>query len=210
MKYSIEQVKQIIGDNIKIKNVEFLGAGNHSEAFCINNNMVIKLPKHKKASNCLKIEIKVLEQLQGLLNLEIPNVIIKSNFKSNGEDLVYFVSKKLNGNKISKKDFLALPQYTKEKCANIIANFLFTLHHQKQILDIKRKDFSLLHGDFSLNHILFDSNNLPCAVLDFGDARVGKVLSDFIYLLDDKDDEEFGKEFGLKVLDLYNQCANKK
>lgn len=39
MKYSIEKVKQIIGNKIDIKSVEFLGAGNHSEAFCINENI---------------------------------------------------------------------------------------------------------------------------------------------------------------------------
>lgn len=81
----------------------------------------------------------------------------------------------------------------------------YTLHNQKQVLGIKRKDFVLLHGDFSLNHILFDKNNLPCAILDFGDTRIGKSMSDFIYLLDEEDDEEFGKNFGLQVLKEYNK-----
>ena len=57
---------------------------------------------------------------------------------------------------------------------------------------------------------MFDENNLPCGVLDFGDARVGKPISDFVYLLDDEDDEEFGKEFGLQVLEKYNKLAKQK
>ena len=73
MKYSIENVKQIIGAKIDIHSVEFLGAGNHSEAFCINKNLVIKLPKHKKASACLEREIKVLEQIQGKFLLAMQN-----------------------------------------------------------------------------------------------------------------------------------------
>lgn len=73
----------------------------------------------------------------------------------------------------------------------------------KEILPIKRKDFVLLHGDFSLNHILFNDENVVCGVLDFGDSRIGKFKSDFIYLLDDEDDEEFGAEFGKLVLKKY-------
>ena len=30
-------------------------------------------------------------------------------------------------------------------------------------------------------------------------------MSDFIYLLDEEDDEEFGKNFGLQVLKEYNK-----
>ena len=205
MKYSIEKVKQIIGNKIDIKSVEFLGAGNHSEAFCINENLVIKLPKHKKASVCLEQETKVLKQIQGIFDLQIPNVILKSKFKSGNVEFVYFISKKLEGRNLSHDEFVALPQSTKDKCTTIIAKFLYTLHNQKQVLGIKRKDFVLPHGDFSLNHILFDKNNLPCAILDFGDTRIGKSMSDFIYLLDEEDDEEFGKNFGLQVLKEYNK-----
>lgn len=32
-------------------------------------------------------------------------------------------------------------------------------------------------------------------------------MSDFIYLLDEEDDEEFGKGFGLKVLEKYNKLT---
>ena len=210
MKYTIEDVKQTIGNKLEIKSVEFLGAGNHSEAFCINDNLVIKLPKHQKASDCLQLEMKVLKGLQNKLNLDIPDVGFTGKFKTGNEEFVYFISKKLNGKKLSRKEFLKLNKGVKEKCATVIAKFLFELHNQKQILPIKRKDFVLLHGDFSLNHVLFDKDNLPCGILDFGDARVGKPMSDFIYLLDDEDDEEFGKEFGLQVLEKYNKLANGK
>ena len=210
MKYTIEDVKKILANKLKVKSVAFLGAGNHSEAFCVNDNLVIKLPKHKKASDCLQVEMKVLEGLQNKLNLEIPNVEFKGKFKTGNEEFVYFVSKKLDGKKLSRAEFLKLNKSVKEKCATIIAKFLFELHNQKQILPIKRKDFALLHGDFSLNHVLFDDNNIPCGILDFGDTRVGKPMSDFIYLLDDEDEEEFGKEFGLQVLEKYNKLAKEK
>lgn len=139
--------------------------------------------------------------------MQIPNVVSKGKFKRDNEVFVYFISKKLEGKNLSHNEFLALPQPIKNKCATIIAKFLYTLHNQKQALGTKRKDFVLLHGDFSLNHILFDKNNLPCAILDFGDTRIGKPMSDFIYLLDEEDDEEFGKGFGLKVLEKYNKLT---
>lgn len=93
-----------------------------------------------------------------------------------------------------------LDEKTRVQNAEIIAKFLFHLHNQKHILSIKRKDFVLLHGDFSLNHILFNDENIVCGVLDFGDSRVGKPQSDFVYLLDD---EEFGSDFGKMVLSIY-------
>ncbi len=210
MKYSIDDVKRIVANKLKVKSVQFLGAGNHSEAFCINNNLVIKMPKHKKASDCLQVEMKVIKGLENKLNLDIPNVEYAGKFKNENEEFVYSIFKKLEGKKLSRKEFLKLNKSVKEKCATSIAQFLFKLHNQKEILPIKRKDFALLHGDFSLGHILFDENNLPCGVLDFGDARVGKPISDFVYLLDDEDDEEFGKEFGLQVLEKYNKLAKQK
>ena len=100
--------------------------------------------------------------------------------------------------------FISLPKKILNKNAEIIAKFLVELHSQKHIFEIKRKDLCLLHGDFSLNQCLFDENNLVCGVLDFGDTRIGKAKSDFVYLLDGEDDEEFGVEFGQKILD-YNK-----
>ena len=210
MKYTIEDVKRILKGKMRVDSVDVLGAGNHSEAFCINGNFVVKLPKHKKASECLKVEMKVLDGLQNKLNLDIPNVVFDGTFNVEGEKFVYFVSKKLKGKKLSREEFLKLNKVTKEKCATRIAKFLFELHNQKHILQIKRKDLALLHGDFSLGHVLFGEDNLPQGILDFGDARQGKPQSDFIYLLDDEDDEEFGKEFGLQVLKKYNHFAESK
>lgn len=97
MKYSIEQAKDIISKSIQVKSIEFIGCGNHSEAFCINNDMVIKLPKHRKASDCLKVEIQVLHGLEKKVPLDIPNVLFDGTFSAGNEEFVYFVSKRLNG-----------------------------------------------------------------------------------------------------------------
>jgi len=207
MKYSYERVKEIVKNNIKVDSVKFLGSGNHSEAFLINDEIVVKLPKFKKASDCLETEIRVLQGLNNLsnkLNLEIPNILFKGEFIEKGHKFNYFASKFVSGKRLSKKEFTALLDEILDKNAEIIAKFLFILHNQRHILKIKRKDLCLLHGDFSLNHLRFNDNGIVCGVIDFGDGKIGKSNSDFIYLLDDEDDEEFGKDFGLKVLVKYS------
>lgn len=203
MKYSIEQAKDIISKSIQVKSIEFIGCGNHSEAFCINNEMVLKLPKYRKASNCLKVEMQVLQGLEQKVPLDIPNVLFNGTFPVVHEEFVYFVSKRLNGKKLSKAEFLMLDEKTLFQNAEIIAKFLYCLHNEKDILPIKRKGLVLLHGDFSLNHILFNNKNVVCGILDFADSRVGKPKIDFSYLLDDEDDEEFGANFGKMVLSVY-------
>ena len=205
MKHSLNQVENLVENFIEVSSIIFLGGGNHSEAFCINDQMVIKLPKHRKASDCLKTEIRVLRGLEGKTRLAIPNVLFHGVFPSGNQEFTYFVSKRLQGKKLSRAEFLKLNHQTTVLNAQRIAQFLYELHQEKQILPIKRKDLCLLHGDFSLNHVLFNEENTVCGILDFGDSRIGKAKSDFVYLLDPEDDEEFGVEFGEMVRSNYKK-----
>ncbi len=147
--------------------------------------------------------------LEGKLSLEIPNVLFTGIFRSRDEDFTYFASKKLHGRKLLRNEFLMLDPQTTAMNADIIAQFLWQLHAERTILPVKRRDHCLLHGDFSLDHLLFGPDNIVCGVLDFGDSRVGKPMSDFVYLLDDDDQEEFGAAFGNMVLDRYRSVAGR-
>ncbi len=207
MKYSLTQAKKIIEKSMQVSSIECIGYGNHSEAFCVNGEIVIKLPKHRKASNCLKTEIQVLRGLEGKTDLNIPNVLFEGTFFNGSEEFVYFASKLLNGRKLSRTEFLSLDNKTSVINSKLIAKFLYGLHNERQILPVKKSDCCLIHGDFSLNHLLFNEENIVCGVLDFGDSRVGKPKSDFVYLLDDEDDEEFGLEFGRMVLKEYKSMG---
>ena len=62
----------------------------------------------------------------------------------------------------------------------------------------------LCHNDFSCNHLLLDDNNRLCGIIDFGDAGIIDEYCDFIYLLEDSE-EEIGHEFGEDILSLYGQ-----
>lgn len=60
----------------------------------------------------------------------------------------------------------------------------------------------LCHKDFNPDHILVDENMNFKGVIDWGDASLACEYAEFAYLLSDGDDE-YGREFGLKVLDFY-------
>lgn len=61
----------------------------------------------------------------------------------------------------------------------------------------------LVHNDFSAGNILFDeSTNSISGIIDFGDAAITDRDNDFLCLLEDSD-EEYGRDFGNKVLQYY-------
>ena len=67
---------------------------------------------------------------------------------------------------------------------------------------ITKYEVALCHNDLSCNHIIMD-NNKVVGIIDFGDVAITDRDKDFVYLLENSD-EEIGREFGLKVLDYYN------
>ena len=62
----------------------------------------------------------------------------------------------------------------------------------------------LCHNDFSCNHLLLNDNNRLTGIIDFGDSGIIDEYCDFIYLLEDSE-EEIGSDFGLDVLRKYGR-----
>lgn len=60
----------------------------------------------------------------------------------------------------------------------------------------------LCHNDFSCNHLLIDNNKKLVGIIDFGDSGIIDEYCDYIYLLEDSE-EEIGKDFGEDILQLY-------
>ncbi|MCR5147174.1 MAG: aminoglycoside phosphotransferase family protein, partial [Clostridia bacterium] len=73
--------------------------------------------------------------------------------------------------------------------------------HSTTIFDDKK---CLCHNDFSCNHLLLDDDNRLTGVIDFGDSGIADEYCDFVYLLEDSD-EEIGYEFGEDILKLYGK-----
>ena len=67
----------------------------------------------------------------------------------------------------------------------------------------------LCHNDFSCNHLLLDEDNKLIGIIDFGDSGIIDEYSDFIYLLEDSE-EEIGSTFGEDILKLYGNIDIKK
>ena len=60
----------------------------------------------------------------------------------------------------------------------------------------------LCHNDFSCNHILLDDDGRFAGVIDFGDSGIIDEYCDFIYLLEDSE-QEIGVSFGEDILKIY-------
>ena len=60
----------------------------------------------------------------------------------------------------------------------------------------------LCHNDFSCNHILLDDDGRFVGVIDFGDSGIIDEYCDFIYLLEDSE-QEIGVSFGEDILKIY-------
>lgn len=86
-----------------------------------------------------------------------------------------------------------------------IQEFMQRLNSTK-IFDGKK---CLCHNDFSCNHLLLDQNNKLVGVIDFGDAGIIDEYCDFIYLLEDSD-EELGSDFGKDILKIYGDIDVEK
>jgi len=66
---------------------------------------------------------------------------------------------------------------------------------------------TLVHNDFSASNLLFNCDTKEvCGVIDFGDVAISDRDNDFIFLLEDSE-EEYGREFGKKVLEYYGQSS---
>ena len=67
----------------------------------------------------------------------------------------------------------------------------------------------LCHNDFSCNHLLVDDENRLTGIIDFGDSGIIDEYCDFIYLLEDSQ-EEIGSQFGIEVLKIYGKIDIEK
>ena len=86
-----------------------------------------------------------------------------------------------------------------------IENFMERLNNTTIFNDKK----CLCHNDFSCNHLLLDNKNKLIGVIDFGDAGIVDEYCDFIYLLEDSE-EEIGSCFGEDILKMYGNINIEK
>lgn len=86
-----------------------------------------------------------------------------------------------------------------------VENFMKRLY-VTSIFDGKK---CLCHNDFSCNHLLLNDDNILVGIIDFGDSGIIDEYCDFIYLLENSE-EEIGQDFGIDILKIYGDINIEK
>lgn len=145
------------------------------------------------------------EQEKQILKLDIAKFLKDMHNLDFSEIKNYTINNKQN----CLEDFALLKktiyQDLTEKEKNYIENFFERLKNTT-IFDDKK---CLCHNDFSCNHLLLDENKRLVGIIDFGDSGIIDEYCDFIYLLEDSN-EELGKDFGEDILKLYGDIDIRK
>ena len=183
----------------------------------LNQNLVtnIKVPNIEYSYISDEISILGYKQIKGtFLTPEIYSTMSTEEQELLKKDIAYFLRQMhdldytdINSYAIdNKQNVLEEYQLLKTTIYNsltdiekqYIENFMQRLN-STTIFDGKK---CLCHNDFSSNHLLLDENNRLCGIIDFGDSGIIDEYCDFIYLLEDSE-EEIGPNFGEDILRLY-------
>ena len=204
--YNDEYVKNEIERcfDFPVKKCEFLDSGYDCEAYLINYKWLFKITRYEEGINKFRKEKLVLDYLKDnfISKVKVKDIVdfLKrlhdlpiNNFESyveNDEDEckedLKFLKKHLFKN-LSEKE----QKYIEELTLRVSKNDKF-----------KKARKCLCHNDFSSKHIIINDRFVMTGVIDFGDSVVKEEYVDFVYLLEDSE-EEIGKAFGKKVLKAY-------
>ena len=245
-KFNSNHFKYLIENNIKINisSIEYLGNGDDSVAYLINDCYVFKIKYNLLKNKSYEKEKKIYDFLNSNLkcDIKIPNV----EYFYSGDECEIIGYKKIDGIVLSPKIYNSMFTEEQELLKNDIVLFLKELHsldyselnncfidNKKRILEmctylekntklsielekyindlrfkvdnccLFNKRVCLCHNDLSCKHMLIDSNNRLCGIIDFGDSGVTDIYSDFMYLLEDSE-EEISPEFGKDIIKKYS------
>ena len=183
----------------------------------LNNNLKldIEIPKIEYFYTSKEISIMGYKKIDGIffspqiyneMSLEQKENLIKdiSTFLQELHNLDYT---EINQFKIDNKancleELEILKQTIYDEFSDIEKQYIekfFKKLESTKIFDDKK---CLCHNDFSCNHLLLDKNYRLKGIIDWGDSGIIDEYCDFIYLLEDSE-EEIGNEFGLEILKQY-------
>jgi aminoglycoside 2''-phosphotransferase len=190
----------------------------------LNKNLKsnIKIPNIEYSYISDEISMLGYKNIEGtFLTPEIYNAMDDTSKENLKKDIATFLKE------IHNLDYSPISEYkidNKENCLEeyeLLKNTIYdklTTKEQKYIEDfyVKLKSTTifnnkkcLCHNDFSSNHLLIDINYKLCGVIDFGDSGIIDEYCDFIYLLEDSE-EEIGRQFGEDILKIYGDINTDK
>jgi len=190
-------LNQNLSTHIKIPNIEYSYISNELSILgykeikgtFLNPELYATLSKEEQTN--LKQDIAIF--LKKMHNLDYAN--ISSYTISNKENVL--------------EEYQLLKDTIYDSLSNIEKQYIESFMNRFNSTDIFDGKKCLCHNDFSCNHLLLDENNKLCGIIDFGDAGIIDEYCDFIYLLEDSE-EEIGQDFGLEILQLYGNIDIEK
>ncbi len=110
--------------NFELKKIEPIGEGMGSNVFLVNNEDVFKFAKHEKASGAMEMETAVLDELQDVITLPIPDVKYQGIQTQNR--LKFFGYGEIKGTGLVKEDLQN--EVVRQRVAAQLAQFLNEMH----------------------------------------------------------------------------------
>ena len=190
----------------------------------LNQNLVtnIKVPNIEYSYISDEISILGYKQIKGkFLTPEIYSTMSTEEQELLKKDIAYFLRQ------MHDLDYTDINSYTIDNKQNVLEEYqLLKTTIYNSLTDIEKQYIEnfmqrlnsttifdgkkcLCHNDFSSNHLLLDENNRLCGIIDFGDSGIIDEYCDFIYLLEDSE-EEIGSNFGEDILRLYGNIDIEK
>lgn len=182
-------LKDNFKSNIKIPKINFF-----DESGIMGYKIIEGLPLTKEIYESMSddeknnLHISIANFLKSLHNLDVSKL---REFENNLHD-----SYKSDLELLREKIFPELNKKEQEYIENFIANIL----NNHKMFEAKK---CLCHNDLSANHILIDENKKISGIIDFGDSCIIEDYRDFMYLLEESE-EEVGVNFGLSILEKYD------
>lgn len=176
--------------NIKIPNIEY--------SYISDDLSILGYKEIKGTFLTPEIYSSLTDEEKSILKNDIANFLRQMHDLDYTEISNYIIDNKQN----VLEEYKLLKDTIYDSLNEVEKNYIESFMQKLLLADIFNGKKCLCHNDFSCNHLLLDDNNRLCGIIDFGDSGIIDEYCDFIYLLEDSE-EEIGSLFGEDILKLY-------
>ena len=123
----VAEIAAHLAETAPVRRVAFLGEGDFTAAWLINDALVLRFAKHEAAAASLRREACLLPDLAPLLPLPIPRP--RCHQVAGDAPVVVSVHRLLTGESLTRTRFARFDAQRQTTCARVIGCFLTRLHH---------------------------------------------------------------------------------
>lgn len=123
-----KEIKTLIENLYPQAKIKLISEGDHSKAYKINNDYVLKVAKNDEGSKGLVKECKILKAIKGKTTVAVPKVVKTGSITIKNKECGYSICSLVEGKKLSPEQFKKLSKPQREQIAKDIALFLTELH----------------------------------------------------------------------------------